>query len=215
MFSLNPIEIKNTKDLHILNFYAENGGIFEKEYVACNKNCTVDILKKLCKIDQNKYKYNYIFNLILRHENCTEEILDYFFTLNKRDLNESILNKKDLNESIVKNNKCPIYILEELSISTDIFIRSFIAKNENCPIHILEKLSKDKFKIVKKAVAVNKNTPEYILFEFLTVEDKFIKMSIINNEKCTYKILKIIYKENEDLRENIIKHPNWILTDFE
>jgi len=39
---------------------------------------------------------------------------------------------------------------------------------------------------------------------------------IINskNINCPYSVLKKIYKKHKNIREYIIKHPNWVLKDF-
>jgi len=80
-------------------------------------------------------------------------------------------------------------MLSKLFKNNDLNIKRNVIAHENCPIDILKKISNSKSK-----------STIFIL---------------ISNKKCPIEILKKLYKKNEDLRKDIIKHPNWNLGDFE
>jgi len=103
-------------------------------------------------------------------------------------------------------------ILKEYFDNVDVNYKINMATNPNCSISILEKLSNDEYYFIRCNVAINSNCPINILEKLSNDKHLEVRHIVVTNPNCTYKFLKKIYPE---FKEEVIKHPNWKLKDFE
>jgi len=145
---------------------------------------------------------------------------------------------------IASNPNCPIHILVNFSKSDNKTLAGKAVSNENFPINLLEEfcVRDDEDLRIKIGVICNPNCSESMLQKLFDHEilinsnderKNVINYYIARNKKCSYDILKIIYKQatsideniflfekmdsdiyNSDLIKMIVDNPNWQLKEF-
>jgi hypothetical protein len=100
-----------------------------------------------------------------------------------------------------------IWLLVELSDSSDMSVRWAVAKNPHTPVEILEKLSNDEVNLVRALVATNPNTPIFILNKFFS-DEKIVRDGLSGNPSTPTKILNILADDSDKMvRIRVAKNP--------
>jgi len=182
------LAICNSCPLEILEKLSYDESLNVIETVISNDSCTESILKRLF------YKSNYFKQMIIEDKKCPLDIInkilnDYNDKLKSVDLvhNNILLTK------LAKNIKCTKEIFNKL-IDIKLYpITVNLIANESLPIDLLEKI---------------------FINQYVNCNETSLDVFFIGNKNCSYKILKEIYKSNENLKDEIEDHPNWKLGEF-
>jgi len=203
------------------------------------KNCPIEILKDFaknvemkCSVAFNKKCPSYLLEDIynsLTYNSSASDIKNNVKIKRSITLNPNcpihILEKlsndidKDIRNFVAINDRTENYILNKLLNDSYYHVRLAVLKrcwfdcpeNENT-IHILNKFAKDKNHIIRAEVAIKADLN--ILNLIYKDKNSWVANCMVQNKFCTYEMLKYIYKKHKNLKEEIIKHPNWKVVDF-
>ena len=125
-----------------------------------------------------------------------------------------------------KNINCPTHILKKIfySKNSNWLIKSYVVKNRNCTIDLLREISETKDWFVAASIPHNKNCTEDLIINLLNNSIESNKPHLIStmlnkleNHVLTTNLLKKMFKECNFsfIKEMIVGHPNWKLSDFE
>jgi len=223
-------EIRTTTNIKLLEELSNNKHEHVKISIIKNPNCPEYILEKfindksikvfkslleksepefLEKIYRTKNLNSVDKFTIVSNQKCSEDILLDLFKNNKTDDN--------LKKGILNNNNCPLSVLLECSIEEkeDVFDIYNVLKIKFI-IVVSKKINNDIISNILNSI-INMNAFNFKINKSILYE---IFYAITNYNECSYKNLKDIYKICNnldyifDLKDKIIAHSKWRMTEF-